>query len=90
MKGLRRRDSSVISMLAIQPEDLSLIFNTHVESQVWIVTQHWKEREGHVRSLAYEPASTVRPLAHAAYRCLHTGVQTSIRALKMDQVQEWR
>lgn len=45
MKGLRRRDSSVISMLAIQLEDLSLIFNTHVESQVWIITRHWKERD---------------------------------------------
>lgn len=52
IEGLRRRDSSVINMLATQPEDLSLIFNTHAESQVWIVTQHWEGRDI-VHPLAY-------------------------------------
>lgn len=52
IEGQRRRDSSVTNMLATQSRDLSLIFNTYAESQVWIVTQHWKGRDI-VHPLAY-------------------------------------
>lgn len=85
MKGLSRRDSSVISMLATLPEDLSLIFNTHVESQVWIVTQDWKGRDMCVPGLGAsqwcETTGTccIQVLAHWG---------SNKQILKMNQVQE--